>query len=58
MTEQQQGTGSPQLKPLPYHEAIRDYLKAQEPEVWSWYASNKVRDDQVDSVRFDLLKST
>jgi Zn-dependent protease with chaperone function len=46
------------LKPLPYHEAIRAYLKEEEPAVWHWYASNKVRDEHAESVRFDLLKST
>ncbi len=47
-----------ELKPLPYHEGIRDYLKAEEPAVWNWYAMNRVRDDQAESVRFELLKST
>ena len=46
------------LKPLPYHEALRDYLKEEEPAVWHWYASNKVRGEQAETVRFDLLKST
>jgi Zn-dependent protease with chaperone function len=47
-----------ELKPLPYHEAMRAYLKEEEPEVWHWYASHKVRDEQADATRFDLLKST
>jgi hypothetical protein len=47
-----------ELRPLPYHEAIRDFLKAEEPEVWRWYASHKVRDEQAEAVRFDLLKAT
>ncbi len=47
-----------ELKPLPYHQAISAYLKEEEPAVWHWYASNKVRDDQAETVRFDLLKST
>ncbi|MCE9545001.1 MAG: M48 family metalloprotease [Planctomycetia bacterium] len=47
-----------QLAPLPYQEAIRDFLKAEEPEVWKWYASHKTQDAQADAVRFDLLKST
>ncbi len=46
------------LKPLPYQLAIRDYLKSEEPEVWQWFASNTVRDDQAEAVRFDLLKTT
>ena len=47
-----------ELKPLPYHEAMRDYLKEEEADVWHWYASNKVRDEQAEAVRFELLKST
>jgi Zn-dependent protease with chaperone function len=46
------------LQPLPYHLAIRDYLKAQEPDVWNWYASHQVRADAAEAVRFELLKST
>ena len=46
------------LDPLPYHVALRDYLKAEEADVWNWFSSNRVRDDQADAVRFDLLKST
>ncbi|NLX95315.1 MAG: peptidase M48 [Rhodopirellula sp.] len=46
------------LKPLPYHEAIREYLKTEEPEIWQWYASNRVRAEQADAIRFELLKST
>jgi hypothetical protein len=46
------------LTPLPYHEAIREYLKAEESEIWQWYASNKVREEHAEAVRFELLKST
>ena len=51
-------TAMGELKPLPYHEAMRDYLKEEETDVWHWYASNKVRDEQAEAVRFELLKST
>lgn len=44
--------------PLPYHEAIRDYLKWEDPEVWKWFTSHSTRADQAEAVRFDLLKST
>ena len=43
---------------MPYHEAILAYLKAEEAEVWNWYASHRVREEQAEAVRFDLLKST
>jgi hypothetical protein len=46
------------LAPLPYHWAIRDYLKNEEPELWSWFSSNKVRQEHAEAVRLDLLKST
>ncbi len=58
MSEAPDKNGSPALKPLPHHEGIRDFLKAEEPQVWNWYASNKVRDEHAESIRFDLLKST
>jgi hypothetical protein len=46
------------LNPLPYHLAIREYLLRDEPEVWNWFASHRVRQEQIDAVRFDLLKAT
>ncbi len=47
-----------ELKPLPFHEAMRDYLREEEPDVWHWYSSNKVRYEQAEAVRFELLKAT
>ena len=58
MTEGNGPAGALRLEPLPYQTSIRDYLKANEPEVWEWYASQKTREDQAEDVRFDLLKST
>lgn len=46
------------FQPLPYHLAIRDFLKSEEADVWNWYTSNRVRQQQAESVRFELLKST
>jgi Zn-dependent protease with chaperone function len=34
------------------------YLQREESEIWHWYASSKFRDEQAESVQFDLLKST
>ena len=45
-------------QPLPYHTAILDYLKKEESKIWEWYASHRVRDEQAETIRFDLLKST
>lgn len=49
---------SQRLEPLPYHLQIRDFLKREEGEIWDWYRSTKVREDQAELVRFELLKST
>ena len=43
---------------LPYQTGVRDYLKRAESEVWQWFASNRVREEQAESVRFELLKTT
>jgi len=53
-----QNDDRPALEALPYHRAMCDYLKSEETEVWQWYASNKVRQDQAEAVRFELLKAT
>jgi Peptidase family M48 len=46
------------LHPLPYHSRIVEYLKREETDLWNWFSSNKVRQEHVDAVRLDLLKST
>lgn len=50
--------GGVELRPLAYHEAMRQYLQAEEPEVWQWYASHATRAEHAETVRFELLKST
>jgi hypothetical protein len=45
-------------EPVPYQEALRDYLKTQEPELWNWFSSNRARAEHADQVRLDLLKTT
>lgn len=46
------------IDPLPYQKAVVEYLKREEPELWQWFSSNKVRTEYTDAVRMDLLKST
>jgi hypothetical protein len=46
------------LEPLPYHLALRDYLKANERELWDWFASGRAQADYTESLRLHLLKST
>jgi Zn-dependent protease with chaperone function len=58
MSDILENTAALELKPLPFHEAMCAYLKGEEADVWHWYASNKVRDEQAEAVRFELLKST
>jgi Zn-dependent protease with chaperone function len=50
--------GLPELRPLRYHWAIVEYLQKEEPELWNWFSSHKVRTEHTDTVRLDLLKST
>jgi len=46
------------LSPLPYHTALRDYLKVQEPDLWRWFASAQAQAKYTDELRLELLKST
>jgi len=46
------------LEPLPYHVELRDYLKSQERELWSWFASAQAQADYTETLRLQLLKST
>jgi hypothetical protein len=48
----------PLLRPLPYHEALVAYLKANEPETWDWFASAKSLAEHADALRLQLLKQT
>ncbi len=47
-----------QLAPLNYHVELRDYLKANERDLWNWFASAEARADFTENLRRDLLKST
>ncbi|WP_164103207.1 M48 family metalloprotease [Candidatus Laterigemmans baculatus] len=49
---------APLEEPLAYHAAVRDYLQREEPEVWQWYALNRVRAEHAEANRFELLKKT
>jgi len=46
------------LEPLPYHLALRDYLKQNEAELWRWFSSAKAQEDYTESLRLELLKHT
>lgn len=58
MQEVAQSDSASRLEPLPYQCAARDFLKTHELDVWNWYSSRLHREDRVETVRLDLLKST
>ena len=58
MCEPQEPDETFTLNPLPYHEAIRAFLKTEEADIWQWFASHQVQEENAEAVRFDLLKST
>jgi len=46
------------LNPLPYHQAMVDYLHSEEPELWKWFSSAQSRAQFTESLRLALLKTT
>jgi Zn-dependent protease with chaperone function len=51
-------TADSALLPLPYHEALADYLKTEEPETWGWFDSAEVKSEFAETLRVDLLRQT
>lgn len=46
------------LAPLPYHNAIVDYLIQNEPDVWRWASGRATFEEQRESLRTMLLRDT
>lgn len=46
------------LAPLAYHQALVDYLKRAEPEVWAWASSLSVQARHAQELRSELLRKT
>lgn len=46
------------LEPLSYHVEIVHYLQDRESELWKWFAADRLRGQQNEAVRLDLLKTT
>jgi hypothetical protein len=46
------------LLPLPYQEALADYLKTEEPETWAWFDSAEAKSGFAENLRMELLKQT
>ncbi|HET6881605.1 MAG TPA: M48 family metalloprotease, partial [Pirellulales bacterium] len=53
-----QPSSSPSLTPLAYQRAVVEYLKAEDPAVWRWFAERKDDREQLAAARLELLKST
>lgn len=45
------------LQPLPYHAAVRDFIKASDTDIWAWFAGQRRSPKYAEDVRFELLKS-
>lgn len=46
------------LEPLAYHRDVIRHLREREPELWAWFAGERLRAAPDDAVRLDLLRST
>lgn len=44
------------LEPLPYHLSVVEYLKLNEPDIWAWTRSQKIRAQHVEEVHAELLR--
>jgi Zn-dependent protease with chaperone function len=53
-----QPSSSPSLTPLAYQRAVVEYLQAEDPAVWQWFAQKKDDREQIAAARLELLKST
>jgi Zn-dependent protease with chaperone function len=45
-------------EPLPFHRAIVEHFRSEEPALWNWFAASRATAQQSDAVRLDLLKTT
>lgn len=46
-----------QLEPFPYHKKLRDHLKSRK-KTWQWFKDEKVKTQQVELFKKELLKNT
>jgi Zn-dependent protease with chaperone function len=46
------------LEPLPYHQDLIAHLALREQELWTWCSAERVRAEQGEAVRLELLKAT
>ncbi|KEZ92177.1 M48 family metalloprotease [Nonlabens ulvanivorans] len=45
------------LEPFPYHKMLRDHLKSRK-KTWQWFKDEKVKTQQIESFKKELLKNT
>ena len=45
------------LEPFPYHKKLRDHLKSRK-KTWQWFKDEKVKTQQIESFKKQLLKNT
>ncbi|MEZ6130518.1 MAG: hypothetical protein R3C59_17670 [Planctomycetaceae bacterium] len=55
-TESREVIGVP-VRPTAYHRQLLDYLKTQEAELWKWFSSHQARQQSVEAVKLELLKT-
>jgi hypothetical protein len=48
----------PDLRPLPFHEALARTLSQTEPGLWSWFASDDYGKKYAENLKLELLRST
>lgn len=46
------------LRPPPYLASIVEHLQTDAPQLWHWFSSERLRIEDADAVRFELLKAT
>ncbi|MCE5277120.1 MAG: hypothetical protein ABFD92_10970 [Planctomycetaceae bacterium] len=46
------------IEPMAYHLEMVQYLKMREEAIWKWYSSDRLRSEQNEAARLELLKST
>src|ERR1019366_3295485 len=46
------------LEPLRYHVELVRHMQTQETELWNWFCADRLRAQNNEAVRMDLLKAT
>lgn len=46
------------IESLSYHRQMIEYLKKEEPALWKWFGSDRLRSEQNEAARLELLKQT